>query len=184
MAAPAVAPRLTEAPCAVAQPWACSGRVEGTSSRTTLTTPPSALEPYRSDIGPRTTSMARAVSGSIATPWSAEVADRSPGRCPSSSTRMRSPDRPRITGRAVAGPSEPTETPGCPWSVAAIVPSSRRSSAASASTDVGLSTSCRERSTIVPVTTEADSCTGEGASTSSTVLARSARISTARVPAT
>jgi hypothetical protein len=170
--APTVALRSTELISTVPVPWGCSERVLGTSSRTTFTTPPSALLPYRSDMGPRTTSIRRAVTASMATAWSPELLERSPGRCPSSSTSTRSLERPRITGREVAGPMEVTATPGVFSSVSATVPAICRSRRAPETTVVGLSTSSPRRSPVVPVTTTGASSSTDAVRRTSTSVVR------------
>ena len=70
----------------------------------TFTRPPIALEPYSRVAGPRTTSMRCAAAGFTVTAWSADCVERSPVRCPSCRMSTRSPPRPRMTGRVVAGP--------------------------------------------------------------------------------
>jgi hypothetical protein len=70
----------------------------------TFTTPPTALLPYSSVAGPRTISTWRAARGSNETAWSGLVFDASAVPRPLCSTRMRSPPRPRITGRDAPGP--------------------------------------------------------------------------------
>ena len=97
-------PGFTDSPCAARKPDASPGMVVGMSVEMTFTTPPSALLPYMSDAGPRTTSMRLAASGSMESAWSAEVLDRSPVRWPFCTTSTRSPERPRMTGVDAAGP--------------------------------------------------------------------------------
>ena len=77
-----------------------------------LTTPPVALPPYSSAAGPRSTSMRSTTSGSIATAWSKLRFDASVAVPPLSSRRMRSPSRPRMTGRLDCGPKPLADTPG------------------------------------------------------------------------
>ncbi len=48
--------------------------------------------------------MRSAASGSTLTAWSGLVVEASPLPMPFSSTRMRSPPRPRMTGRLAPGP--------------------------------------------------------------------------------
>jgi len=69
-----------------------------------LTTPPTALPPYSSAAGPRSTSMRSTTSGSIGTAWSKLRLEASSAAPALLSTRMRSPSWPRITGRLAFGP--------------------------------------------------------------------------------
>lgn len=78
----------------------------------TLTTPPTADDPNSSAEGPRSTSTRSASSGLMTTAWSTLVFDTSIEPIPSVSTRMRSPWKPRNTGREALGPNEVADTPG------------------------------------------------------------------------
>ena len=87
----------------------------------TLTTPPIAADPNSKAEGPRRISIRSAVSGLIATAWSALDEDRSRLPMPSVRMRMRSPPRPRRIGREAAGPKLVALTPGCLASVSPML---------------------------------------------------------------
>ena len=81
----------------------------GTPSRAirpsmTLTTPPTALPPYITVAGPRTTSIRSAANGEVATVWSGLIADTSVIPSPFWSSRTSNPPRPRMIGRLEFGP--------------------------------------------------------------------------------
>ena len=133
----------------------------------TLTAPPIAWPPNNSTAGPRSTSIRSDVSGSIVTAWSAEVLDTSIEPMPSVSTRIRSPWKPRSTGRDAPGEKLVAETPGSRVSVSPSCGRTSRCSSSPLITDLPARMSSSRTSR--PVTTIAPSSSWWAARSSSWV---------------
>ncbi len=126
------------------------------------------MAPHTAEAGPRTTSISAASSGSTVRPWSAEVEARSPVRCPSCRTRMRSPVRPRITGMLAPGPAYRDEIPGCEACVCATLVETLRASSRPESCTVERATRSGSAPPGVAVTCNPSSRRAEGRRTSRT----------------
>ena len=128
-------------------------------------------------LGPRITSIRRAEEGGVAVAWSAPLLMTSPTRWPSSSMRILSPPRPRMTGWEVPGPMLVTATPGTDSTVCARVAASRRCRFSPAKTAEGRIVSFAAVGFTTAVTTTSGK--GMAATSRSTVTISPGRASTA-----